>query len=323
MRRPLLIAVLVAAHVAVAAPPWWDGGVLGQLMYRVPIEVTNSATPKDNFPITVEMNFTDILMDLGEVGALDEGSIRVIRAAVDSADAFGGSLAYLFERAPGFATISNARGWLSWITEGTLGAGEKLLYHVYFDIQEHGVRLGPVPLSWEAICYNPANKVQGGSFEPEASSVDQSRSPWRGWGGQGQPSAVSPQPAGHWGRWSLALVPGNPAVMEALIGLLEPGRSYLLGGYVRASSSTGDLGTLGMGFTLGGGRAIRFSKEQALAPMMGWWRSEVPLPISPDTSVFSITFDFNGTVPDTLWVDDLFIYEDPPLVSVGRGERLQ
>jgi len=323
MTRCLVIAVLLLTQACWGALPWWDGGVLGRLMYRLPIEVANGQDAKADYPITVDVDFTVALLDLGEIGALDEGSIRVIRAVADSTVPFGVPIPYLFERAPGFGTINNARGWISWVTEGSLNPSERVLYHIYFDVQAHGVRLEPVPLSWETVYYNPANRIQGGSLEPEASSVDQSQNPWRGWGTGGQPVSVTSHQSGHWGRWSLALVPGESATCEALVGLLEPGRSYLLGGYLRAFSSSGDPGVLNMSFSLGGVRAIRFSKEQMLAPALEWWRCEVPLPIAPDNSPFSIVFDFTGTVPDTLWVDDLFVYENPPLVTVGTGERFQ
>ena len=324
MIRGTVIGLLVLAPACLGETlPWWDGGVLGQLMYRVPVEVTNRQDSKDDYPITVELNFTDVLLDLGEVGALDEGSIRVIRSVKDTAEAFGTALPHLFERAPDYGTISNAHGWISWIVEQSLDPEEEVLYHIYFDIQAHGVRLEPVPLSWETVYYNPANRIQGGSLEPEAASVDQSSNPWRGWGEGRQPPSVQPQQSGHWGRWSLALVPGGSATCEALVGLLDAGRSYLLGCYLRADSTGGEPGVLNMSFSLGGTRAIRFSKEQTLAPALGWWRCEVPLPIAPESSPFSIVFDFAGMVPDTVWVDDLFIYEDPPLVTVGVGERLQ
>jgi hypothetical protein len=294
--------------------------VFGQLTYRLQVDVTNGPTHQDDYPLTVEINFTEKLLDIGEFGALDEASVRVVRAAPDSAEAV---TPHLFERAPDFGTISNAHGWVSWIVEGHLDPQEHVMFHIYFDIQAHGVRPEDVPLSWEAVYYNPANRIQGGSLEPEASSVDQSQSPWRGWGGRGEPDSVGTHNMGHWGRWSLALVPGGSNVWEALVGLLNPGRSYLMGGYVRAVSSRGDPGTLNLNFSLGGVRPIRFSKEQVLGTAAGgWWRCEVPLPIAPDSSVFSILMDFSGIVPDTLWVDDLFVYEDPPQVSVGLGERV-
>ncbi len=79
---------------------------------------------------------------------------------------------------------------------------------------------------------------------------------------------------------------------------------------------------MNVSFSLGGPRTIKFTKEQNLSPA-GWWRCEIPLPIVPEVLPFGISFDFTGIAPDTLWVDDLFIYADPPMVAVGAGERLQ
>lgn len=319
--RPRLIAVaLMVASVALGTE-WWDGGILGHLPYRVPIEIVNGDTPKDDYPVTIELNFTTKLSDVGEFGALDEGAIRIIKAMEGDSVASGVPVPHLLERAPDFTLISNANSWVSWIIDGRIEPQERVVYHLYFDIQAHGVKLEAVPLPWEAVFYNPANMAQGGSFEPEAASVDQSRNPWRGWGPAGRPVSITPYNTGHLGRWSLALVPGEDTAWEVLIGLLEPGRSYLLGGFIRVSPARDDLGTLTLNFSLGGARPIRFSKEQPLGPPMGWWRSEIPLPIAPESPVFSVVFDFQGTMPDTLWIDDLFVYEDPPMVSIGPGER--
>ncbi len=155
--------------VSFGALPWWDGGVYGQLSFRVPVEVVNGPRATDECPVTVEINFTEVLLDLGVVGALDEASIRVIRAIQDSTELFGAPLSYIFEKAPDFASISRARGWLSWITDKAMAPHERVIYHVYFDVQAHGVYFEPVPLSWEALYYHPANIVHGGSFEPVTS----------------------------------------------------------------------------------------------------------------------------------------------------------
>jgi len=53
--------------------------------------------------------------------------------------------------------------------------------------------------------------------------VDQSSNPWRGWGEGRQPPSVQPQQSGHWGRWSLALVPGGSARARHWLDFLMPG----------------------------------------------------------------------------------------------------
>ncbi len=322
IKRSALILAMALASSTAQDVPWWDGGFVGAFQYRFIVEITNRDTAKDDYPITLWIDFTQKLLALGEIGALDQGAIRVMQESADSAGGFGDPIRCLFEDSPDYGSISRARGWLSWVVPGRMEPGEMHRFHIYFDLQKHGVKPEDVPLPWEAICYSPLNKVLGSSLEPEAAVAGFSRSCWKGWGSGGQPDSIMPYGDGHWGRWSLALTSGGGLHWEALVGLLEPGRSYLIGGYLKSAGHVDEGTSLKASFVSGGIRPTLFSREIELDVSPGWWRVELPLPVAPDSGLFALTFDVEGSSPDTLWIDDLFIFEDPPFVNELPAEKL-
>ena len=325
MKKLLFTCAFFSFVLCVSVPGqethWWDGGVIGPLHYRFPVEISNGTDVKEDFPVTIWIDFTEKLIDIGEIGALDMGSIRVLKVTSDTTT-YDETISNQFEPAPDFGAISRAKGWLSWIISGRLEPDQTVYYHVYFDLQSYGIRPEEVALPWEAVCYNPANIILGASMEPEAAVTDLSRSVWRGWGEGGSPVNALSVEDGHWGRWSMSLVPGMNLTWEAQIGLLEPGERYLLGGYVKHGDNVGPGSVLRATFVSGGSRNATFSKDFTLDRETGWWREEIPLPAAPDTSLFSITLEFIGSPPDTLWVDDLFIYKNPPSITLLPCERM-
>jgi hypothetical protein len=165
--------------------------------------------------------------------------------------------------------------------------------------------------------------VLGASLEPEAAVTDMSKNCWKGWGEEdSKPDTVLPFEGGHWGRWSLALVLDEGTQYEALIGLLNPGTPYVMGCYYQTPRGIPDGATLTASFVIGSTRRAQFSKEIPLDGAPGWWRADVPLPSAPDSMPFHLSLTVEGASVDTLWVDDLFIFEDPPILSESSGERL-
>lgn len=323
LKQTLVVLAAISAVGIADSGLWWDGGFVGELNYRFFVDVINRDTPKQDYPLTLWIDLTQKLLEIGEVGALDEGSIRIVRQPPDSITGFGDPIPYLFEKSPDYGSISRARGWLSWIVSGNLAPQETVRFHVYFDLQKHGIKPEEVPLPWETVIYSPWNKVLGASLEPEAAVTDMSQNCWRGWGtGGSQPDTLLSYEGGHWGRWSLALVPGESDQYEALIGFLEPGAPYVFGCYYSTSGGLPDGATLTASFVSGGPRRVQFSKAIPLDGAHGWWRADLPLPSAPDSTPFSLTLTVEGTSVDTLWVDDLFIFEDPPILSESSGERL-
>ena len=322
--KQTFVVLAVASAVTIAdSEPWWDGGFVGELNYRFLVDVINRDTQKEDYPITLWVDFTQKLLELGEVGALDEGSIRIVRQIPDSNDVFSEPIPYLLEKSPDYGSISRARGWLSWIVSGVIRPRETLRFHIYYDLQKHGIKPEEVPLPWETVIYSPWNHVLGASLEPEAAISDMSRNCWRGWGTEGsEPDTILSYEGGHWGRWSLALVPGENSQYEALIGFLEPGTPYVLGCYYRTPGGLQEGTVLTASFTAGGQRPAQFSKSVPLDGARGWWRADVPLPAAPDSTPFSLTLTVEGGSVDTLWIDDLFIFEDPPILSESSGQRL-
>jgi hypothetical protein len=323
LKRVFVVLTAISTISIADNEPWWDGGFIGELNYRFLVDVTNGRTPKEDYPITLSVNFTQKLLEIGEVGALDEGSIRIVRQPSDSATGLWDTISYLFEKSPDYGFISKAKGWLSWIVSGTVSPQETVRFHVYFDLQKHGIKPEEVPLPWETVIYSPWNKVLGASLEPEAVVTDASKNCWRGWGAGGsRPDTLLAYEEGHWGRWSLALVPGSSSRYEALIGLLERDTPYILGCYYRTSRELPAGTNLTASFLAGGRRQVEFSKAIPLDGALGWRRAEIPLPSASESTPFSLTLTVEGASVDTLWLDDLFIFEDPPIISESTGEKL-
>src|SRR5512134_620963 len=54
--------------------PWWNTN----WAYRVGIDVKANGFARENKPVEVDVNFTDLLNDLGDSGQFDPNSIRVV-----------------------------------------------------------------------------------------------------------------------------------------------------------------------------------------------------------------------------------------------------
>jgi hypothetical protein len=117
-----------AASVAVGEP-WWNTN----WTYRVGISVGANGYARDDKPVEVDINFTTLLDDLGDSGALDPDSIRVVE--IDSGgDVTDDAVQFQFDKASNYNASTNARGTLVFLMKGNTSASATRRFHVYFDL---------------------------------------------------------------------------------------------------------------------------------------------------------------------------------------------
>lgn len=132
----LLLALAVPAGRTSANGGWWNAA----WHYRVPVTVPAGSYARVDRPVEVSLNFTSLLAALGQSGAFDDRSIRVVEvngvgAVTDPA------VPFQFERASDYNAATKARGTLVFIMKGTTAAGASRTYHVYFG--KPGVAFAP------------------------------------------------------------------------------------------------------------------------------------------------------------------------------------
>lgn len=108
---------------------WWNTG----WDYRLPITVNAGGTARSDKPVDVALNFTSLLSGLGETGALDVNSIRVLEVN-GSGIVVDDNVPFQFDQDANFDAATNAAGTLVWLMEGATGASEARTYHIYFDV---------------------------------------------------------------------------------------------------------------------------------------------------------------------------------------------
>lgn len=129
MAAVLFAAVLVIRPVdSAGADPWWDT-LWG---YRVAVTVDAAGYDRVDKAAEVDVNFTDLLDELGDSGKFDPESIRVVEIA-------GGSVIddlvpFQFDQASNYNANNNAAGTLVILLTGETAAAATRQYHIYFDV---------------------------------------------------------------------------------------------------------------------------------------------------------------------------------------------
>jgi hypothetical protein len=109
---------------------WWNL----DWHYRVLVKVQNAQAEKSNYPVEIQVNFTDLFKQTGANAALDENSIRVVEC--DASGKIKGELPCQFDKAKNFDKQSRALGNVVWIAEGGLPAKTARWFYLYFDTHE-------------------------------------------------------------------------------------------------------------------------------------------------------------------------------------------
>ena len=118
---------------------WWDAS----WNYRIPLDVNVGGHQRMDKPVTVDIDFTPILNGLGQFGALDVNSIRLIE--VDGTGQISDTqVAFQFDPDPDFDALTKASGSLTLMMKGSTAAGAVRTVHVYFDVVAAGPFAPPV-----------------------------------------------------------------------------------------------------------------------------------------------------------------------------------
>jgi hypothetical protein len=107
---------------------WWDD----KWSYRVLITIDGSGHARHDKPAELEMNFTELLDELGVSDPFEPDSIRVIE--LDGDAIIDEDVPFQFDKAGNFNAGNNAEGTLVILMKGNTGPSEARHYHVYFDV---------------------------------------------------------------------------------------------------------------------------------------------------------------------------------------------
>ncbi len=315
MKR-VVAAIVVLLPVAATSQdwPWWqppDGTVFH---HRALVEVVNGDMPKENYPVWVDVNFTELLMGAGVVGAFDTASVRVVESGegIDPRPQ-----PCVFEVAPDFRKVANAAGTVAWLLEGTTEPQQRRLWHLYFDLEEHGLKARGPLLEGSRLVDNPYNVVANPSFEVDA-DADGSPDGWDGFVG-GSVVSAGGYPVAHWGSKSLVVeaIPGDSIGAVLVLRDLSPGSLYRAGAYLRVQGSVPENSAAIIAFP-GTGTAVRFSTQASLPPPGVWTGSGVLVPAPVDADSMTILCSLSAS-PDTILLDDFFVLHSPPAVQVAQS----
>lgn len=121
------LSLLVTFNLeAMAQSHWWNN----QWSYRLQMAVDCQGIERQDKPVEVALNFTDLLSDAGPVAAFNSNSIRVIE--VDrSGRVLDEKVPSQFDRDENYNSITHATGKLIFLLKGKTSATR--YYHIYFD----------------------------------------------------------------------------------------------------------------------------------------------------------------------------------------------
>ncbi|MCK4555143.1 MAG: hypothetical protein KAT83_00915, partial [Candidatus Aenigmarchaeota archaeon] len=126
----------------ISTPTWWDTS----WNYRVGVEVNTTDYSRFNWPVEVDFNFTDSLLQKGSSGTFDINSTRVVEH--NSTGGVMYELASQFDTLAGYDAASNAVGTIIFILNGSNPQNTKRYFYIYFDIEENGAKS---PASYSSI----------------------------------------------------------------------------------------------------------------------------------------------------------------------------
>ena len=185
----LFAAVLIIRPVdSAGADPWWDT-LWG---YRVAVTVDAAGYDRVDKAAEIDVNFTDLLDEMGDSGKFDPDSIRVVEVA--GGNVVDDLVPFQFDRASNYNANNNAAGTLVILLTGETEAAATRQYHIYFDVVGDSFTPPSVPdlvsmktitdtYGFETFSVTGANSTYyfhktGGGF---ASLFDVDENDWIGW----------------------------------------------------------------------------------------------------------------------------------------------
>ncbi|MFN2138809.1 MAG: FG-GAP repeat domain-containing protein [Candidatus Promineifilaceae bacterium] len=102
--------------------------------FRVLVEVNAGGFERKDVMAQLNVNVTELLRDLGQSGAPDLNSLRVVEVDEDN-QVISSSVPFQFDEAGDFEGTTNTSGTLSILLVGQTGANETRRFYLYFDVQ--------------------------------------------------------------------------------------------------------------------------------------------------------------------------------------------
>jgi hypothetical protein len=178
---------------------WWDTA----WEYRLPITVAAAGFARQDKPAEAVLNFTTLLAALGQSGAFDPNSIRVLE--VDGANnVLDTAVPFQFDKAADYNKSTKAEGTLTWLMKGSTAAGATRRYYIYFDLAGEGFVLPtftPLVITTDDIDHKGYQSIRlvtsggqyyyhkpGGGF---ATLLDAANKDWIGWNSSSTPSGAA------------------------------------------------------------------------------------------------------------------------------------
>lgn len=224
--RVVLVGLLMFSGMAWGElNSWWNR----DFHFRVPVTITTGLLETRDPVVTTQINFSRLLSDLKEQGALDEFSVRVVE--VKTGDDQGREVPCAFRKDAGYDARSNAVGNVCWKMEGVVPALEEKQYYIYFDVLENGRKEAP---SYPGEIVAPGDKAVPNLVEnPGAESPDPDN-PLKPalWINQYFPSlAARSDEKAHRGKYSFKIATrkglvGDGAAWNSSFMELRPGKTY-------------------------------------------------------------------------------------------------
>ncbi|HLC48578.1 MAG TPA: NEW3 domain-containing protein [Candidatus Norongarragalinales archaeon] len=149
----LVLAFIILLPLPVDAVDQWYNSTWH---FRQKIEVNASGFYKQDWPIELGLNFTQLLLAAGSPDLrFDNNSIRVFE--YNSSGSIMHAVPHQFDTGPGYSPINNSVGELVFVMNGTTAAYQKRIYYVYFDSQQYP--------SKPPISFSPAYSYSWGGEE--------------------------------------------------------------------------------------------------------------------------------------------------------------
>jgi len=173
----------------------WENKATGSSL-RIPITINAAGHERQDKPIEVEMNFTQLLRRHGDKVTFNEKSMRLTE--VDAAGKIvDGLVPFQFDKAPDFNRDGNAKGTLTFMADGKTPADSTRIFHLYLGLADT-VKSPPLVSVTDGVRYREQESFkietpnatyyyhkQGAGF---ASIIDEDGNDWLGYHPGGGPA---------------------------------------------------------------------------------------------------------------------------------------
>ncbi len=111
---------------------WWS-----TRRFRLPVEIRANGYQRTNKVAEADVNFTQLLTAFGQSSAFAENSIRVVEVS-SGGSILDTSVAFQFDKEPGYHPQSNARGTVAFLMNGATTANASRYFQIYFETTTGG-----------------------------------------------------------------------------------------------------------------------------------------------------------------------------------------